>query len=39
MIFFISQTDTVKMVVLNNLYGRIGNIPIIQDTYEELPFN
>lgn len=37
--FFISQTDTVKMVVLNNLYGRIGNIPIIQDTYEELPFN
>lgn len=38
--FFVKQTDSVKEIVLNNLYGRIGTIPVIDSMYdEELPFN
>ena len=38
--FFLNQPATVKEIVLNNLYGRIGNIPVVTSLYdEELPFN
>ena len=38
--FFLNQADAVKEIILNNLYGRIGNIPVIDSTFdEELPFN
>lgn len=38
--FFVKQTDSVKEIVLNNLYGRIGTIPVMDSIYdEELPFN
>ena len=34
------HTDAVKEIILNNLYGRIGNIPVIDSAFdEELPFN
>lgn len=38
--FFLNQTDVIREVVLNNLYGRIGNIPVIDSIYDnELPFD
>ena len=38
--FFLNQADAVKEIILNNLYGRIGNIPVIDSAFdEELPFN
>lgn len=38
--FFLNQADVVKEIILNNLYGRIGNIPVIDSAFdEELPFN
>ena len=38
--FFIQQTDNVKEIILNNLYGRVANIPVINSVFdEELPFN
>ena len=38
--FFLNQTDAIREVVLNNLYGRIGNIPVIDSIYDnELPFD
>ena len=38
--FFLNQADAVKEIILNNLYGRIGNIPVIDSTFdEELPLN
>lgn len=38
--FFLNQADAVKEIILNNLYGRIGNIPVIDSSFdEELPFN
>lgn len=38
--FFVKQTDSVKEIILNNLYGRIGTIPVVDSVYDEdLPFN
>ena len=38
--FFLNQADAVKEIILNNLYGRIGNIQVIDSAFdEELPFN
>ena len=38
--FFLKQTDAVKEIVLNNLYGRMGNIVVIDKMYDEgLPFS
>ena len=37
--FFVKQPNALKEVVLNNLYGRVSNIPVIDSTYDELPFN
>lgn len=38
--FFVSQTDVIKNIILNNLYGRFGNIPVVYNVFdEELPFS
>lgn len=41
--FFVKQSDTLREIILNNLYGRVGNIPIVDSTYDDelfqLPFN
>ncbi len=38
--FFLSQKNAVRDVILNNLYGRIANIPISHSIYDdELPFD
>lgn len=38
--FFLNQTEGVRDIILNNLYGRIGNIPVIDSIFDdELPFN
>ncbi|MDO5406645.1 MAG: protein kinase family protein [Eubacteriales bacterium] len=38
--FFVSQTSPYQEIILNNLYGRINNIPIIDSTSDmDLPFN
>ena len=37
--FFVKQPNALKEVVLNNLYGRVSNIPVIDSTFDELPFN
>ena len=37
--FFVKQPNALKEVILNNLYGRVSNIPVIDSTYDELPFN
>lgn len=37
--FFVKQPNALKEVVLNNLYGRVSNIPVIDSNYDELPFN
>ena len=40
--FFLNQTDAVRTIILNNLYGRVSNIPISDEGNifgEELPFN
>lgn len=37
--FLLNQTDGVRDIILNNLYGRIGNIPVIDSILDnELPF-
>ncbi len=38
--FFVKQTNGLREIILNNLYGRVGNIPVVDSIYdEELPFN
>lgn len=37
--FFAKQTNVRRDVVLNNLYGRVSNIPVVDSTFDELPFN
>lgn len=37
--FFVKQPNVLKEVVLNNLYGRVSNIPVIDSAYDELPFS
>lgn len=38
--FFVSKPDAIKEIILNNLYGRIGNVPIMDSTIaNELPFD
>lgn len=38
--FFLSQKNAVRDVILNNLYGRMANIPISHSIYDdELPFD
>lgn len=38
--FFAKQPKTHQQVILNNLYGRVGNIPVVDSAYDdELPFN
>ena len=38
--FFVRQKNPIRDIILNNLYGRIGNIPVVDSIYdEELPFN
>lgn len=38
--FFVSQTDVIKNIILNNLYGRLGNIPVVYNVFDdELPFS
>lgn len=38
--FFVRQQNPIRDIILNNLYGRIGNIPVIDSIFdEELPFN
>lgn len=38
--FFVSQTDVIQNIILNNLYGRFGNIPVVYNVFdEELPFS
>ncbi len=42
--FFVKQSDILREVILNNLYGRVGNIPIVDSAYDDefllpLPFN
>lgn len=38
--FFMEQSDALREIILNNLYGRISNLPVVNSAYdEELPFN
>lgn len=38
--FFVSQSIPYQEIILNNLYGRIRNIPVIDSNYDmDLPFN
>lgn len=38
--FFVKQSNGLREIILNNLYGRVGNIPVVDSVYdEELPFN
>lgn len=37
--FFVGQSNTQREIILNNLYGRVSNIPVVNSEYdEELPF-
>lgn len=38
--FFVSQSDVLRGIILNNLYGRLGNVPVIDSIFgNELPFD
>ena len=38
--FLVSQSSEKREIILNNLYGRLNKIPVVNSMYdEELPFN